>query len=273
MFQVADSVDELVSQRENVVLVRRSYALFFVDPLLAGYFVWGSFDEEDAQRGMREYRALVDAGPSALYADYSRLEHLDPAAIRVAADTLARRLARHCTPGLRQAVVHPSGPAGPAVAGFFDVFRPEFAYRAFARPCDALEWLERTDASAAIEAIDRSLQQTMQVPIEVRRLRRMLHDERAFSWTLGRAAKSLALSKRTLQLRLTQAGSSFRDELANARLAVIKERLRRADEKLCAIALESGFVSPQHFSRWFRNRTGVAPSEYRRRLVARDDAA
>lgn len=265
------TIDELIAARREAFVLRPRYAYFYVDPELAGYLVWGHVIEEDAIEGVRMFRDVVETGPRALLADLGRMESLDDGAARVVAGSIVKRLERYGSFDLRQGVVHPSGIHGATVAGFLSVFPPGFPHRAFAAREDALEWLGREDALDAVNAIELAARAKTELPEDVRRLRELLGRDDASGWTLERAAQTLRVSKRTLQLRLEQAGTSFREELAAVRLARVKERLRRGEDKLLAIAIDVGFTSAQHFSRWFRSHTGMTPSEFRKGDEPGDD--
>ena len=52
------------------------------------------------------------------------------------------------------------------------------------------------------------------------------------------------------------------------RVEVAKQRLATGEESIAALALQTGFVSPTHFARIFRTRTGKTPSDYRRAFRA-----
>lgn len=258
------TIEELIAVRHEVFLVRPRFAYFFVDPELAGYLVWGHVVAEDAVEGVRMYADVVEAGPRGLLTDLARMESLDDSAARVVASSIGKRLELYGSTDVHQGVVYPPGVLGATVAGFFSVFPPGFAHRSFAARDEALDWLGRADAMEAVDAIEAAVRARSELPDDVRRLRELLARDAASGWTLERAAQTLRISKRTLQLRLEQAGTSFREEMAAVRLARVKERLRRGDEKLLAIAIDVGFTSAQHFSRWFRSHTGMTPSDFRK---------
>jgi AraC-like DNA-binding protein len=86
--------------------------------------------------------------------------------------------------------------------------------------------------------------------------------------TVARAAEGLSVSCRTLQRRLVDHGTTFRREVAEARLSIARARLAHGEEKLASLAVDLGFASHQHFADWFKKHTGESPSEYRGRLRA-----
>lgn len=84
-----------------------------------------------------------------------------------------------------------------------------------------------------------------------------------FTISLGALASALGVSSRTLQRQLARRGTSFEAELLTAKLRTARRLLLTTDEKLAAIAHESGFSSAAHLSTSFRRHVGVTPRAYR----------
>ena len=80
-------------------------------------------------------------------------------------------------------------------------------------------------------------------------------------------AGQLALSKRTLQLRLQQDNTSFRELLDEVRRVLAMGFLKDGDDSLCEIALLLGFAEQSAFQHAFKRWTGRTPGEYRKQLV------
>jgi len=76
-------------------------------------------------------------------------------------------------------------------------------------------------------------------------------------------ARGLAMSARTLQRRLADAGLSFRDLVAEARADDAKKRLSQSDEPIGSIAIDLGFSEPAAFTRAFKRQVGVTPASFR----------
>jgi AraC-like DNA-binding protein len=85
---------------------------------------------------------------------------------------------------------------------------------------------------------------------------------------VGRVAKSLALSERTLQRRLSESETSFQEVLDEVRRELALARLNRGDGTLTDLAFTLGYADLSAFSRAFRRWTGESPVEYRRRTVS-----
>ncbi len=77
------------------------------------------------------------------------------------------------------------------------------------------------------------------------------------------AAELAEVSRRTLQRRLKFCGSSFSKILWEARFELACTHLGNPDMKVIDVAMTAGYESPQHFTRAFRQFTGVTPSQYR----------
>ncbi len=83
---------------------------------------------------------------------------------------------------------------------------------------------------------------------------------------LGLIAARLALSPRTLQRRLREAGLSFNRLVDETRQQLVLHYLRDPALELAEIAFLVGFSEPGSLARAFRRWTGQSPGEYRRQL-------
>ncbi len=83
--------------------------------------------------------------------------------------------------------------------------------------------------------------------------------------TKAAIARRLGTSPRSLQRLLAGEGTSFKDLLAEARLALAKSYLEEGRLPVTEIAFVLGFADTSAFSRAFRRWTGVAPSDWARR--------
>lgn len=82
--------------------------------------------------------------------------------------------------------------------------------------------------------------------------------------SLRELALALDMSKRTLQRRLEEAGTSLRVLVEEERKALALEYIKQQRLALSEIALLLGFSELSAFTRAFTRWTGAAPSEYRR---------
>lgn len=80
---------------------------------------------------------------------------------------------------------------------------------------------------------------------------------------LATIAEELALSPRTLQRKLSEAGASFQQVLDQARFALARDYLRRPELSLVDIAFLLGYQEQSAFNHAFREWAGVNPGAYR----------
>lgn len=103
----------------------------------------------------------------------------------------------------------------------------------------------------------------------VERLRTLIATDPRQDWTLGRMARALAMSPRTLTRKLSLDGSPSPGEvLWRARVRRGAELLVRSRASCADIADLCGFQSPAHFSRRIRETTGMTPVDIRRWAIA-----
>lgn len=115
------------------------------------------------------------------------------------------------------------------------------------RDCDILE--------ARLKSLDSLSRRAYQVVLAA--ARRGIHVD------LPAVAEKLTMSERTLIRRLTEEGTSFRELSSEVRLELAKAQLEAGELPIKRISLDAGFSNVSSFSRAFRKRTGLSPSEYR----------
>lgn len=77
-------------------------------------------------------------------------------------------------------------------------------------------------------------------------------------------AQLLALGPRTIQRRLAEAGTSYRDIVARVRVARALELLGETDIPISEVSADLGYSAPTHFARAIRRAIGRSPEEIRR---------
>jgi AraC-like DNA-binding protein len=95
------------------------------------------------------------------------------------------------------------------------------------------------------------------------RLRALLVSAPAQPWNAAQAAAALNLSEATLRRRLAREGTSMSRLLLEVRLCNAMMLLQASDDYVGQIALDSGFANHAHFSRLFKVRFGITPSQLR----------
>jgi len=86
--------------------------------------------------------------------------------------------------------------------------------------------------------------------------------------TLEGVAARLDMNERVLRSRLTEAGTSFNQVLADYRCILAKRLLARTDESIADVVYLTGFSEPSTFYRAFKRWTGLTPVEYRQQKMA-----
>ena len=101
---------------------------------------------------------------------------------------------------------------------------------------------------------------------ELRRLRREIRKAPELDWSLGELAKRLNISKSYVQkLYKTHFGISYMEDLIDARTSMAKQLLQTTDLQVTEIADACGYRNDVHFMRQFKDKTGMSPSEYRKK--------
>ena len=93
------------------------------------------------------------------------------------------------------------------------------------------------------------------------------------SYSLEAMAKQLGVSRRTIERRLKQDGTSFSGVLNQVRAEMVRQYVEGADRPLYVIAELMGFSALSAFSRWFRDEFGCSASEWRATAARQRGAA
>ena len=91
-------------------------------------------------------------------------------------------------------------------------------------------------------------------------LRRLLSGSRP---DVAMVAKELGMSERTLQRRITEEGTTFRDLLNEIRREQVREHLSNGSVEIAEISFLLGYDNPNSFYRAFRSWEGQTPAEWR----------
>ena len=87
--------------------------------------------------------------------------------------------------------------------------------------------------------------------------------------SLESVAERLGMNERVLRSRLTEAGTSFNQVLADYRCVLAKRLLARTDESIADVVYLTGFSEPSTFYRALKRWTGLTPIEYRQQKQQR----
>ncbi|MBI1948813.1 MAG: helix-turn-helix transcriptional regulator [Deltaproteobacteria bacterium] len=242
---------------------------FCVEPTLWGLVLWGRPTEQDALTLGRSLVFELDkrTPPHRSLVDASRLEGGDEGAFSLLQRYLTESAAELSRAVTRLALIRPDGMRGALVAGAYQVVKSPYPVQVFDDLLAGLAWLDAREAHEVIADMTRSV---LGAPHEVTALRAFL--DAHLDAALADAARALAISERSLQRRLAEAGVTFQAEQADARVRVAQRLLADSDAALTTVALEVGCASLQHFNALFRRRTGLSPSAWRARARRRGAA-
>jgi len=98
-------------------------------------------------------------------------------------------------------------------------------------------------------------------------LRWLLKGYLADNLNLHSLADLLCVSERSLQRRLTESGTSFRQLQGETRFDLAKHLLQASDTSVTEIGFELGYTEPANFSRAFQRWAGVSPRQYRTHIM------
>jgi AraC-like DNA-binding protein len=251
--------------------VGRRYFVWCHGPRLAGSCLWGRLNEKD----VAELAAFIDwrpedvgmAAPFDLVTDCRGVEAIDPDAYRFVAEKYGPRLARLGTILRRHAFVGGGGFVGAVLAGVFPLAGQSDSWRPFDGLEPAFAWLAPAKANDALTQLRVLTERLTGAAPTLASLRDLLATAlaRGRAPELDEAARLLGRSARSLQRDLRDAGTNFRAEIDQARIAAVRSLLADTDLKLEAIARQVGCASASQLVRLFRRCVGETPSQFRAR--------
>ncbi|HBQ14024.1 MAG TPA: hypothetical protein DEF51_23800 [Myxococcales bacterium] len=245
------------------VLVRDRFLCSSPDGALFALFAWGRLGPRDFD----QLREVFEASPRHVrrdqLVDLTRVDSVSPVA-------LARMMAYYTAQPdylraiAREALVRPDGVAGVLAEGFYPVVPLPFEGRVFRTLGDALVWLSPRPDETWREAVGSTLRDAMASPRTSVAVERRVREGGARLTVLD-AARALGMSRRTLQRRLAEEGTTFERLRARTLVGEAERLLGETDEDIKWVSFELGFRTPARFAEIFRREVGVSPSEYRSR--------
>jgi AraC-like DNA-binding protein len=264
------TLEEFAERPVGRYVERETFAHFCLDASLWGVVLCGRPGLDDAKLLGRSLvlELAPPAEPHASLVDASRFEGADEWAF-AALETYVKRFFEPLAQWVRKlALVRPAGLRGAVVAGIYEVLPRPYPVAVFDDLRSAAEWLvsgaaggmTAAEVAKAVAEIGESAHGLSPLLSSLRQLL----EQGGSALALSEAAKALGVSRRTLQRRLTGAGTSFQRELTDARIRVA-QRLLEGSASVTRVALDTGFSSPQSFNATFRRKTGVSPTAWRSR--------
>jgi AraC-like DNA-binding protein len=241
--------------------------VFFHAGSVSGSILWGRFSVEEARTlmGISPATHLPSDTPHGALIDSRDVTSLDPGVF-----DLAREYLNSHHRGLqdkigRFALVRPEGLLGAAAAGFFTIVASPFHVRIFAERRSALDWLESRETLDELCEAELATRGGSILPA----VRDAVAASLTRAPTLEGIARRMGLSARTLQRRLREEGTRFRDEVHAARVFAAKRLLAESEASITEIAFAVGYSSPTHLTDQFRRLCGVSPSAWRAQHATR----
>ena len=103
---------------------------------------------------------------------------------------------------------------------------------------------------------------------QLKMLRREIHKAPELDWSLAELAKRLNISKSYVQkLYKEHFGISYIDDLLEARIRMAKQLLTTTDLRINEVAASCGYQNATHFMRQFKEKTGLSPTEYKKKEI------
>ncbi len=97
-------------------------------------------------------------------------------------------------------------------------------------------------------------------------LTNLLNERLTHPWTIEEMAKCVDLSQPHLQkLFKTEIGTPPKTYLRNLRLEKARDMLENGHLQIKQIGLQTGLVNDSHFTRDFKKKFGLTPTEYRKK--------
>lgn len=256
-----DRIEAYVASRDAAYVRARTYLVYRVDARLAGLVVWGEPTLRDLEELLdlyaREQRTARDRYASLV--DFRRLKTLDHRVFGAWAEHARAHRELQAARMNREAVIRPvDGMLATVLMGYRHVVEPAHPFEVFTSTADALAWLGRDDAAAAVDAMEREADAA---PLVARLVDVLARDLGA---SAADAARALGLSTRALQRGLEDAGTTYRAEVQRVRLDAAK-RLLDGGAEIAAVAARVGFANAQSFTKWFTAGVGVTPGAFRAR--------
>jgi len=269
----ARSIEDFVAEPVGRYQIGRTHLVWCHSPTLCGSVHWGRPTDADAAALVRRLeicRHPALAGGFDNVIDARAMESFDWPAFGVVSDFVRRRLTTLNRLVRKHAILVPPGLVGALVAGLLPLLGPSYPMRFFATLEEAQGWNDRPDLAAALDEALRLADDARGLTPLLRSLRHRL-DGALEHASVAMMARELAISPRSLQRELERQNTSFRLELARARVRAACLLLETSDEKIEVIARRAGWGTSSQMSSIFRRHVGETPAAYRaqRRTAAK----
>lgn len=266
----AATPDDFLRAPAGTYYIGRCFAFWQQSRELDGLAIWGHPDADSLRVVVR----LLEVGtraPHRSLLDMRGLTGVDFEGFDVMYRGVRDHQERFAKNIEMQAILRPEGPIGALVLGFYNLIPVRYPVKQFTNEDDALVWLEIAHRGDVLAELADMRETAFGRPELVTRLRARLAATNGHG-SPEQLAKALGLSLRSLQRKLSDFGTTVRDEVHAFRVERAKKLLLEADDSLLAVATAVGFESVRTFSEIFGKRTGETPQTFRvRARSARDN--
>ncbi len=231
---------------------------------LCGVVCWGRPGAAEAREMLAGFDGFKYLAPQFdVILDGSMVEGLELEALGLVMEWLRRNQVLFDRNVRRRVGVIPPGVPGLALSGLTTIIGIQAPVLVTSDAREGFRSIASDDGDALHAEISGIVARCRGVPPQLLALRRALAETHG-ALGLGDAARQLGLSARSMQRLLSDAGSSFRAEQADARFRAASELLE-SDDKLAAVASKLG-LSEDGLTLLVRGRTGLTPAELRKRI-------
>lgn len=262
MLSPASSLADFVADPFDRYVARPAFLFWQRGKDLNGVWIYGELDETAVDELFEAFE--VDVHPRAeehrSIVDFRGIAHTDLPAMARFVERLKPRMADFAKKVRRRIIAFPEGALGLAIAGVRFQVPDLYPIRLVSDLESNLPWLGVDPSDPILAWLDEVVREASD---DVRRALRV-----AFAQghaTLEDCARMTGQSTRSLQRRLGERGSSFREERRRYQLELAKRELERdgPEVSLDGVAERAGFTSPKHLATVFREAFGTTPSAYR----------
>ena len=239
--------------------------VFCATPELGGCIAWGRPTRDDVERmfaALVAYRSAGVARRFVVVLDGRAIDGIDPHGLAYLLSWLRAHRAELVDRIRVQYGVIDEGLIGVLLAGILPVLGETHVFRVVRDPRDAFRALS-ANGDALCDELTALVADARATPRVLRGLRELLRSGSRGA-TIEQAAVSMSVSVRSLQRALAESGTTFRDEVRDARFAEIQALLVGGDEKVATIARRAG-VSENALTQLVRDKTGMTPAELRKK--------
>jgi AraC-like DNA-binding protein len=259
----APSLEAFIEEPAGGWLALGSAVVWCADSTLCGAVAWGRPTEHEVRDILRVFAAYdTMAAEFDLVLDGRRITGIDPGPLgqliewlSAHRDGLAKRVR------LQMGVIDDTL-AGITLSGILPALGDTHRFKLVRKAEDAFVALRGEAGEPLAREVEAAVEAARGESEELRQLREHLkrHDGRV---ELHDAARELRVSTRTLQRSLQLQGTSFQDEVKQARFAAAEALIVGTDDKISAVAARVG-VSEGVLTRIVREVTGLTPGELRK---------